>query len=416
MDAPGRRTAPRPASLHGFETPMYPLSVTLVGCQENVQRQVLSMLVAQQATLEGQFPDVDSAIYALRDSNQTRLFILHAPTSASLPKLKSLTAQFAGQPVLALVDAGADPKVLLGAMRGGAAQVVPLPIANEDFRAAMECIAQQFGHGKVSNQAVAVSGVTGGCGATALAVNLAHELAQLSQSVILSELSLQIGKLAAYLDVNPTQTTYDLLAEHDGLDVQSVQKALAHVSDHFDVLVGEYRQITPLSVSTQDVLRLINICRGLANFAIFDLPCTYDDVYFETLAASDQVVLVGEQKIPSIRTLKLVCEALERVDGVKNLHIVINRYDAKMPGFGAERLKNLLGRPELLTVANDYASVMASINHGRPLRQESPRSPALLDMEKIVRKLMNLKEQPAAEPAAGSAPILGRLIRRFGLA
>jgi pilus assembly protein CpaE len=405
------------ARLQGFETTMYPLSVTLVGCQENVHRQVLSMLIAQHANLEGQFPDVDGAIKALRElPPHPRLFLLHAPTSLSLPKLKTLTSHFAGQPVLALVDAVTDPKMLLGAMRAGAAQVVPLPIASDDFRAAMDCIAQQYSQSTVSNQAIAVSGVTGGCGATALAVNIANELAQQGQTVILSELSLQIGKLAAYLDVNPTQTTYDLLAEHDRLDVPSVQRALARVTDRFEVLVGEYRQITPLSVVTADILRLIGICRSLANYAIFDLPCTYDDLYFETLAASNQIVLVGEQKIPSIRTLKLVCEALERVDGLENVHIVINRYDAKMPGFGAERLKNLLGRPELLIVANDYASVMASINHGRPLRQESPRSTALLDIERIVRKLMNLKEQPTAAPAAGSAPILGRLIRRFGLA
>ena len=396
---------------------MYPLSVTLVGCQENVQRHVLSMLISQQAQLEGQYADAETAVNALRETtNQSRLFIAHVPTSLHLPRLKTLTANFAGHPVVALVDAVADPAMLLGAMRAGAAQVVPLPISPEDFRAAMECIAQQFGQSASINQAIAVSGVTGGCGATTLAINLAHDLAsQQHKTVILSELSLQIGKLAAYLDVSPTQTTYDLLSERDRLNPQSVQKALARVSDRFDVLAGEYRQITPLTATTPEILRLINICKGLANFAIFDLPCTYDDMYFETLAASDQVVLVGEQKIPSIRTLKLVCEALERVDGLKNLHIVINRYDAKMPGFGAERLKNLLGRPEILTVANDYASVMASINHGRPLRQESPRSPALLDMEKVVRKLMNLTDQPAATATAGGAPILGRLIRRFGL-
>lgn len=394
---------------------MYPLSVTLVGCQDTVQRTVLSTLISQKASLDSQFVDAETAVAGIRDVSAMRLFIMHVPTAAHLNKLKLLTGHFVGQPVLALVDSVSDPSTLLGAMRAGAAQVVPLPIAAEDFRAALDCIAQQFGQSGSNNQVVAVSGVTGGCGATTLAVNFAHELSsQQNKSVLLSELSLQIGKLAAYLDVNPTQTTFDLLTDPSKMDVQSVQKALTQVSEKFNLLAGEYRQITPLTASTGDVIRLIDICRGLANFAIVDLPCTYDDMYFETLAASDQIVLVGEQKIPSIRTLKLVCEALDRIDGLKTLHIVINRYDAKMPGFGAVRLKNLLGRPELLTVANDYASVMASINHGRPLRQESPRSPALLDMEKVVRKLMNLTESPLATPTGG-APILGRLIRRFGL-
>src|SRR5262249_35231718 len=156
------------------------------------------------------------------------------------------------------------------------------------------------------------------------------------------------------------------------------------------VLAGEYRAITPISTTTACVIRLVDYCRSLSNVAIFDTPCTYDDMYFETLAVADQVVLVGEQKIPSIRTLKLVCEALSRIDGARKLHIIINRYDPRMPGFGADRLKQLLEVPELLTVCNDYAAVMASINHGRPLRQEAPRSPALADVNKIVQILLGV--------------------------
>lgn len=397
---------------------MYPLSVTLIGCQDSVQRNVLSMLINQQASLEGQYPDIESAVATLRDSpGALRLFIAYVPNTAHLPKLRQLTGVFVGQPVVALVDAVNDPAVLIGAMRAGAAQVVPLPIISEDFRAALDCIAQQYGHAATLNQTIAVSGVTGGCGATTLAVNIAYELAsQHSQSVILSELSMQIGKLAAYLDVNPTQTTFDLLSDGERIDAQSVQRALTRVSDRFDVLAGEYRQISTMSVSTADVLRLVDICRSLTNFAVFDVPCTYDDMYFETLAIADQIVLVGEQKIPSVRTLKLVCEALDRIDGLRKLHIIINRYDAKMPGFGVERLKNLLGKEEILTVSNDYASVMASINHGRPLRQESPRSPALTDIEGLVRRLLNRGESPTAMPPAAGAPLFGRLIRKIGLA
>jgi pilus assembly protein CpaE len=397
---------------------MYPLSVTLVGCQDGVQRSVLSLLINNQASLDGQFTDVESAIGALREPNgPLRLFVVYVPNTAYLPRLRHLTGAFVGQPVVALVDAASDPGVLLGAMRSGAAQVVPLPIAADDFKSALDCIAQQYGQVGSLNQVIAVSGVTGGCGATAIAVNTAYELAaHHEQSVILSELSLQIGKLAAYLDINPSQTTFDLLSAGERLDAAAVQKALTRVSDRFEILAGEYRQIMPVSVAINDVLRLIAVCRSLANYAVFDVPCGYDDLYFETLAAADQIVLVGEQKIPSVRTLKLVCEALERVDGIRKLHIVINRYDARMPGFGAERLKGLLGKQEILTIGNDYASVMASINHGRPLRQESPRSPALADVERLVRTLMNLGEQPVAAPAAaGQTAIFGRLIRRFGL-
>jgi pilus assembly protein CpaE len=399
---------------------MYPLNVTLVGCQDRVQRNVLSMLVDQQANLDGQYADVDAAVAALRDqTHASRLFIVSVPDSHSLPKLRQLVGMFIGQPVLALVDAMMDPAVLLGAMRSGAAQVVPLPIQPEDFRAAMECIAQQYGEIAAQNQAIAVSGVTGGCGATALAVNLAYEIAtHHEQHVILSELSLQIGKLAAYLDINPEHTTFDLLKDGEPLDPQMIQRALTHVTDRFDVLAGEYRAITPIQTGAPSVIRLIDYCRSLTNVAVFDVPCTYDDLYFETLAVADQVVLVGEQKIPSIRTLKLVCEALFRIDGVRKLHIVINRYDPRMPGFGADRLKELLEVTELMTVCNDFAAVMASINHGRPLRQEAPRSAALADINRIVNTLLGVKEGSPSRPGVPKEEPQGSLskfISRFGI-
>jgi pilus assembly protein CpaE len=398
---------------------MYPLNVTLIGCQDSVQRNVLSMLINQQATLEGQFADVDSTAVALReDHGGPRLYIMHVPDSFQLPKLRQLVGVFSGQPVMALVDAGADPTLLLGAMRTGASQVVPLPIQPDDFKSAMDCIAQQFGHAHAQNQAICVSGVTGGCGATVLAVNIANEIAsQFGRNVILSELSLQIGKLAAYLDVNPEHTTFDLLNDGERVDPQMIQRALSHVADRLDVLVGEYRAITPVQASAASVIRLVDYCRSLANIALFDVPCTYDDMYFETLAIADQVVLVGEQKIPSIRTLKLVCEALSRLDGARRLHIIINRYDPRMPGFGADRLKALLEVPELMTVCNDYAAVMASINHGRPLRQEAPRSVALVDINRVVQSLLGSQERPLpVKPAAnGTGGGISKLFKRFGL-
>ncbi len=400
---------------------MYPLNVTLIGCQDSVQRNVLSMLINQQANLDGQYADVDSAVNALReDTAGQRMFIVHVPDSFLLPKLRQLVGVFVGQPVLALVDAMSDPSVLLGAMRSGAAQVVPLPIQPDDFKAAMDCIAQQYGHHQQLNQAICVSGVTGGCGATTLAVNLAYEMAaEHNQHVILSELSLQIGKLAAYLDINPDHTTFDLLNDGDRLDPQMVQRALTRVGERLDVLAGEYRAITPISTTAGSVIRLVDYCRSLSNVALFDVPCTYDDLYFETLAIADQVVLVGEQKIPSIRTLKLVCEALSRIDGARKLHIIINRYDARMPGFGSDRLKSLLEVNDILTVCNDYASVMASINHGRPLRQEAPKSAALADISKIVNLLLGRSEgQSPRRPgvkSAGANSGLGGFFRRFGL-
>jgi pilus assembly protein CpaE len=345
---------------------------------------------------------------------------MYVPDSTLLPKLRQFVSNFVGHPALALVDVETDPTMLLGAMRSGASQVVPLPIQPHDFKAAMDCVALQYGHGITRNNAICVTGVTGGCGATTLAVNLANEIAaQHDRHVILTELSMQIGKLAAYLDLNPHHTTSDLLKDGERIDPQMVQAALSRVGERFEVLVGEYRAITPISPSSASVIRLVDYCRSLCSAAVFDVPCTFDEVYFETLAIADQIVLVGEQKIPSIRTLKLLCESLSQLEGPRKLHIVINRYDPRMPGFGADRLKSLLDVENVLTVCNDYASVMASINHGRPLRQEAPRSPALADINTVVQALLRADDRPAVDRRRRTQAVNGRgistLFQRIGL-
>jgi len=380
------------------------------------------MLIKHQTNLEAQFPDVDSALAEL-ENGPSRPLMLIVDMSDSIPvsKLRQLATSCRGHPVLALVDELRDPSLLFEVQRIGAVQTVTLPIQPDAFETAMETIAQQLEQVPDENQTICLSGVTGGCGATSLAVNLAYEIAsQHHRHVVLGELSLQIGKLAAYLDISPALTTFDLLNDSDRIAPDEVRRALTRVANQMDVLAGEYRVITPVPASTASVLRLVDSCRSLADIVIFDVPCTYDELYFQTLAASDQIVLVGEQKIPSIRTLKLVCEAISRFDGAHKLHIVMNRYDPHMRGFSADRLRSLLEVNDILTVCNDFASVMTAINHGKPLRQQAPYSPALKDIGRVAQSLFDMPSTAMADDSDLTSATHGpsgfrRLLRRIGL-
>ena len=68
--------------------------------------------------------------------------------------------------------------------------------------------------------------------------------------------------------------------------------------------------------------RVVDTLKLIADVVVLDVPCTYDDIYFETLAAANQAILIGEQKLPSIRALKMVREAIGRPGGTE--HLVLN--------------------------------------------------------------------------------------------
>lgn len=392
---------------------MYPLNVVLVNCGENALPHVRRELLNQNALLEAECADIASIVDALGlFPEEKRLFVFHARTPEALAQLRRLSGTFVGQPILTLLEPGENLQTVIAAMRAGSSQVVLLPLQSDDFRAAMECIAFQFGRPPGTSRVIAVSGATGGCGATTVAINLAYEMALLhGKQCILTELALQVGMLATYLDCSPTYSTLDLLRHEGGLDAHMVQQALTKVAENFHVMVGPHRNIAPGSVQPEDVQRLVEYLRLLAQVVILDVPCTYDDLYFQTLTHADQVVLVADQRIPSIRNLDLILGTLAREAADRPPHVVINRYDPKLEGFSLRDLEKVLDVPRLLSIANDFAAVNASINNGRPLRLEAPASRALADIDALARTLLAIRED--AQQAVPSSGLLRRLMHAF---
>jgi pilus assembly protein CpaE len=394
----------------GGSNPVYSLNIVLIGGDESVLPHVRREALNHGATIDAEFSDLPSALNELgTNTDKSRLFIVYVDSGDELTQLKRLSSTFVGRPIIALVNPDKDGSMILKAMRAGALQVVILPLRREDFGAALDCIAVQFGLARGRAKTIAVAGATGGCGATTIALNLAYELAYLKQvNCILMELSLRMGVLASQLDVQPRYTTSDLLFDMDNVDSYAVNQALTRIADNFSILPGPYQTIEPGVIQAANVLKLIDFAGHLAEVVVLDVPCTFDELYFKSLSAADKVVLVTQQKVSSIRGAQMVCNALPDLRPA----LVVNRYDPKLSGFSADRLRSLLKCPELTTVANDTV-VGAAADHGRPLRLQGPRSRVLADIGKLVEDLAPKEFEPKRRTEC--LTILGRLRRALSL-
>lgn len=141
------------------------------------------------------------------------------------------------------------------------------------------------------------------------------------------------------------------------------------------------------------------------------MSSTYNDLYFGVLAYADRVVLVCEQKVPSIRALKLVREALGRAGADDWESLVINRYDPKVHGFTVADLGKVLQVSKWRTIADDPAAVVASVNNGVPIRLEAPQSPVLTDIAALAGALLGVGDQHGSKPKSPGA--WGRMHRAF---
>ncbi len=399
---------------------MYPLKIMTVNCGEKLLTQLRQELTNYQVSIEAEFKTVDQAIekWSWADS-EPHLVLFQFSGLSDVHELQCLKRAF-NWPVIALVDTGRDQlaTLLILANRAGANQVVPVPLDSEDFRSALDTVGLDHGYGGSNAKIIAVSGVTGGCGATTIAINLANEIAHLfNRRTVLVELALQKGMLATYLNVEPKYTLPDLLNSNVKLDLSVVQQALININENFDIVSGSHFEITPVEASHLDVLRLLDHFRRLAEVVVLDVPCTNDEAYVQTLSAASHVVLVAEQNLPSLRSLRLTLEMLAKLElksetrGEMMLEVVLNRYDNKSREFELEQLKELMKVSEMTTVANDYAAIKAALNRGVPLRMEVPRSRALADIDALATKVIGAGELPLAN--GKSASWFGKLARVF---
>lgn len=373
---------------------MYPLKAILVGCDESEHPELHHELDNLGVVIEATFGDVPAAIHGLNTSADEKLLFVTVLNSASQVRLlEKLNDAFVGRPILALLKGVMDPALVIEAMRAGAVQVVGLPFQADDLHRALERIARQFGYSGAASRVIAVTGVTEGCGATTLAINLGAEIARLAQArTILAELSLRMGRVATFLDIEPRFTTHDLISDPERMDIDVVRQALTEVAEQFAVLAGPYKGISALKPATPHVIRLVDYTRRLAQVVVLDMPYTFDEVYFGTIALADQVVIVGEQNIPAVRALKTVRETLQKVEGIGTQYLVINRYDSSLHEFSRKHMEELLGVPRIYTVANDWTNFARALNNGRLLRAENPHAPALADIDTLARTLLGIQE------------------------
>lgn len=385
---------------------MYPLRALLVGCADVVLPHLRRELSTLAVGIEGEFLDSRSCLaHVLATPRENRLIIIQSSSTAETVQLERLNEAAAGIPILSLVDPGADPSLMVRAMRAGAAQVVRLPLQPDDFGAAMHRIAIQFGHPPGQCRTITVLGASEGCGATSIALNLASEIGRLRNApCILAEEAISFGRLAHYLSIEPQLTIADLLREFELLDTERVRRSLTKVEENLQVLVGSYRAITPVRLTTENVLKLLGCVKQLADVVVIDGRYSYDELDFDFLAQSQQILLVVKPTIPSLHNLKMLLTHLAERECLAQQFVVINQFDQKVQEFSARRLSEVLAVPKVFTVAADVEGIRIAENCGQTLRKAAPHSHALDDITRLAHVVLGLdSDSPSTDRSIRAA-------------
>ncbi len=339
-----------------------------------------------------------------------RLATQHRPDLVllELPEPPDAALSFAGwlrseQPDAMVIAASSviRPELMRRAMRAGAQDLLVRPLDSSQLQQALEHAAerrnererQREGRGRV----VAVSGVGGGIGTTTIAVNLAVAMAGMEElgPVVLADMDLFMGNVPCFLDLAPSRTYRDLQGELDLEGPEGLRQFLPRHETGVYMLAGPQRIEDLDAVTSAELGRVVELCRSAFLQVVVDAGHGFDERTAEVLDRADQILLVMQLNVASLRSARRAAETLNRLGYPdEKVKVVANRV-TKSGRIALEDARRSLERPVSFWVPNDYPTAITAIDTGVPLvtRKGNKTATSLREMARSLTATAGAEEQ-----------------------
>ena len=296
-------------------------------------------------------------------------------------------------PIVALTERS-NAQGPLRAMRAGATDVLLKPIDIEDareiFERVMDVRKRSRADAAVSGRAIAFTHLSGGVGATTLAVNSAVALARTPhlKSTCLLDLDIQFGNTASLLDLPTTSPVQELVDDPARLDEAMLESMMLRHQTGLQVLTSP-RTLMPLTAYGADGVRsLIDLAKQHYSFVVLDLPVALTPWTDTALRSVSVIYLVTEISVPSAHRLVKFFSLLNE-EGVKDLplKVVANRHHRagqRSSDITVSQFEKATGHKVDYMIPNDYSLISLSHGQGRPAVRLKPSSAFTLALTEML--------------------------------
>jgi pilus assembly protein CpaE len=248
--------------------------------------------------------------------------------------------------------------------------------------------------------------VSGGCGATTVAVNLANELhLQASKPALLVDLDCSYGGAGTYLGLSGEYGIADVLDRNGELDPQLISSTAREYSSGLRMLINPMT-VNPRAPVSLDYARLqsaIGVCRRGYEFIVIDAPRVPVDIAAQLVGVSDVTLLVLQMTVTNLAMARSMLQAL-RENGVSNdsLTIMLNRYQRRNAMLTLDDARKTLGDVPLMCLSNDYNNAIKGLNSGQPLAEAASRSTLRRELRELAMKYRKQCQESSTARSGGT--------------
>lgn len=194
-------------------------------------------------------------------------------------------------------------------------------------------------------KSISVIGAKGGVGSSTIAHNLAWAMSEnIRVNTALVDLDLSFGTTSLDFNHESQQTVADALLAPERVDDAVITRLLSKATDRLSLFTAPATVGQIIDVEAEAYQTVINGVRRVMPYVVIDLPHGWSRWQYNTLVASDEVILVCQPDLASLRNGKNILDKLK----------------ADRPNDAAPRLViNMLGVPKRPEIpAKDFAGAM----------------------------------------------------------
>ncbi|MEM9740365.1 MAG: AAA family ATPase [Pseudomonadota bacterium] len=160
-------------------------------------------------------------------------------------------------------------------------------------------------------RSIAVIGAKGGVGSSTIAHNLAWSMAENAhRNTTLVDLDVSFGTTALDFNEDPPQTVVDALLDPDRADEAVVNRLLARATDRLSLFAAPATVTDMPEIPAESYGKVIETVRRNTPYVILDLPHTWSSWVMQTLINADELVIVCQPDLASLRNGKNIIDQL----------------------------------------------------------------------------------------------------------
>ncbi|MBI3914900.1 MAG: response regulator [Chloroflexi bacterium] len=236
---------------------------------------------------------------------------------------------------------------------------------------------------------IAVFGAKGGVGKTTIAVNLAITLKRkANKKVVLVDADLSFGDIGVQLNLPIVRSILDLANRAEEIDQELVEQVLTQHDSGIRVLLSPYNRERGELVTGDHIRKILEVLVEHYDYVIVDNHSAYDDRTLTSLERANVILLVVTPEIGPLMNTNYFMEIAEQLGiQLKKLQIVLNRANSNV-GIEPREIERSLRQRIDFRIQTGGASVVQSVNQGKPIALHQPNHPFALQIQQIADALV----------------------------